>query len=204
LFGETGAREFPLLGDAIPLPLFIILDCIPVGVGIFVNVLVEAVGVVGILNPDRGCSEVGVFALRFGFTIVGILTVDNGCTFIGGSVSAANCCGAAIFAGRVCLLIILSLCCWPLIVPLGRFFFFVEDDDGRCPSVLLLSFLPRGGETSPLFFIEIETFFSLFIEEGIAGTGGISSLTLVNLGCGNILGIVGTGGGGCASFKGGG
>jgi len=206
LFGETGAtREFPLLGDAIPLPLFIFLDCNPVGVGIFVNVFVEVVGVVGILNPDRGCSEVGVFALRFGLTIVGILTVDNGCTFIGGSVSAANCCGAAIFAGSVCRLIILSLCCWPLIVLLGRFF-FVEDDGGRCPSVLLLSFLPFG-EISPLLFIfdaEIETFFSLFIKEGIAGTGGISSLTLVNFGCGNILGIVGTGGGGCASFKGGG
>jgi hypothetical protein len=90
-----------LLGDAIPLPLFIFLDWNPVGVGIFVNVFVEAVGVVGILNPDRGCSEVGVFALRFGLTIVGIFTVDNGCTFIGGSVSAANCCGVAIFAGRV-------------------------------------------------------------------------------------------------------
>ena len=84
-----------------PLPLFIVLGCIPVGVGIFVNLLAEAVGVDGILNPDRGCSEVGVFALRSGFTVVGILTVDNGCTFIGGSVSAANCCGAAIFAGRV-------------------------------------------------------------------------------------------------------
>jgi glycerol uptake facilitator-like aquaporin len=66
-----------------------------VGVGIFVLF----VGVVGILNPRR--SEVGVFALRFGLTLVGILTVDNGCTFIGGSVNAANCCGAAIFAGRV-------------------------------------------------------------------------------------------------------
>jgi hypothetical protein len=99
LFGETGAtREFPLLGDAIPLPLFIFLDRNPVGVGIFVNVFVEVVGVVGILNRR---SEVGVFALRLGLTIVGILTVDNGCTFIGGSVSAANCCGAAIFAGRV-------------------------------------------------------------------------------------------------------
>jgi len=72
--------------------------------------------------------------------------------------------------------------------------------------VLLLSFLPCG-ETLPLLFIhdaEIETFFSLLIEEGIAGTGGISSLTLVNFGCGNMLGITGTGGGGCASFKGGG
>jgi len=99
LLGDTGAtREFPLLDDAIPLPLFIIL--VPVGVGSFVYVFVDAVGVVGILNP-RGCSEVGVFALRFGLTIVGIFTVDNGCTFIGGSVSAANCCGVAIFAGRV-------------------------------------------------------------------------------------------------------
>lgn len=99
----------------------------------------------------------------------------------------------------------LSLCCWPLIVPLGRFFFFV--DGGRCPSVLLLSsFLPRG-EMSPFIlciFVEIETLFSLFIKVGIAGTGGTSSLTLVNFGCGNMLGIVGTGGGGCASFKGGG
>lgn len=95
----------------------------------------------------------------------------------------------------------------PHTVPLGLFFFFVEDDGGRCPSVLLLSFLLPCGETSPLLFIhdaEIETFFSLLIEEGIAGTGGISSLTLVNFGCGNILGITGTGGGGCASFKGGG
>jgi hypothetical protein len=94
----------------------------------------------------------------------------------------------------------------PHTVPLGLFFFFIEDDGGRCPSVLLLSFLPCG-ETLPLLFIhdaEIETFFSLLIEEGIAGTGGISSLTLVNFGCGNILGIIGTGGGGCASFKGGG
>src|SRR6266536_3232661 len=93
-------------------------------------------------------------------------------------------------------------------VPLGLFFLFTEDDGGRCPSVLLLSFLLSCGETSPLLlFIHdaaIETFFSPFIEEGIAGTGGISSLTLVNFGCGNILGIVGTGGGGCASFKGGG
>lgn len=105
MLGETGAtREFPLVDDAIPLPLFIIL--VPVGVGSFVYVFVEAVGVVGILlNPDRGCSEVGVFALRFGLTIVGIFTVDNGCTFIGGSVSAANCCGVAIFAGRVYFLL---------------------------------------------------------------------------------------------------
>lgn len=88
MIGETGATR-PLLDGAIPLPLFIFLDGIPVGVGIFVNVPVEVVGVVGILNP-RGCSAVGVFALRFGLTIVGILTVDNGCTFIGGSVNAAN------------------------------------------------------------------------------------------------------------------